>query len=243
MVAAPFSMTDCSIWVAGYDMTQDSNKLTVASSVDELDVTTFGGGGYRTRIGGLRDVEAAVEGFQTDAAGAVGPTLFPLLGTADEAWTASDTGVAGAAAQMFQAGKFQVGQFGDVGAASPFSVAAKGTNSQGLVRGKIAKAKGNVSGTGVLGTGYQLGTVSATQYLYGTVHVFSAGTTITIVLESDDNGSFSSATTRATIGPLTAAGGTWVTRVAGAITDDYYRYRITVCTGTFSVGAAFGIAA
>ena len=63
-----------------------------------------------------------------------------------------------------------------------------------------------------------------------------------LTIESDDNGSFTSATTRATIGPLTATGGTWVTRVAGAITDDYYRFNVTAITGTFSVGAAFGIA-
>lgn len=242
MAAVPFAMTACSIWVAGYDMTSDANKLTVASSVEELDVTTFGSGGYRARIGGLRDVDASVEGFQTDATGEVGTQLFPLLATADEAWTVSDTGVAGGAAQMFRAGKFEVGQFGDVGSVSPFSLKAKGTNSQGLIRGKIAKAKANVSATGVLGTGYQLGAVGATQYLYATVHIFSAGTTVTIVLESDDNGSYSSATTQATIGPLTATGGTWMTRVAGAITDDYYRFRVTAITGTFSIGAAFGIA-
>jgi hypothetical protein len=92
-----------------------------------------------------------------------------------------------------------------------------------------------------LGTGYQLGAVAATQYLYGALHIFTAGTTITVVLESDDNAGFSSATTRATLGPLTTTGGTWATRVAGAITDDYYRFRVTAITGTFSVAGSAGI--
>lgn len=241
MVAAPFSMTDCSIWVAGYDMTQDSNKLTVAGSADELDVTTFGGGGYRTRIGGLRDVEASVEGFLTDGVGAVGPELFPKLGTANEVWTTSPTGAAGSVAYMFQSGKFQVGQFGDVGSAAPFTLNAKGTHSQGLIRGQVAKAKGNVSGTGGMGSVVNLGAVSASQYLYCSVHIFSAGSSITMTLGSDDNVGFTSGTTQATIGPLTSAGGTWVTRVAGPITDSYFLLNVTAITGTFSIGAAIGI--
>ena len=241
MVAAPFSMTDCTTWIHGYDMTADLNKLTVDMSTDELDVTTFGGGGYRTRIGGMKDVEASFEGFQTDAVGAVGPELFPDLGTADRVFTASPTGVAGSVAYMFRAGKFKVSQFGDVGSAAPFSLNAKGTNGQGVVRGRVGKAKGNVSGTGGMGSVVQLGAVSATQYLYAVVHVFSAGTTISIDVASDDNAIFSSGTTRGSIGPLTTTGGTWMTRVAGPITDDYFLFNVTACTGTFSIAAAFGI--
>lgn len=241
MVAAPFSLTDASIWIAGYDITGDSNKISLNASVEELDTTVFGSGGYRSRIGGLRDVEASVEGFQTDAVGAVGPELFPKLATADEVWTVSPTGAVSSVAYIYQAGKFQIGQFGDVGNVAPFTLAAKGTNSQGMIRGRITKAKANVSATGALGTGQQLGAVSATQYLYGTFHIFSSATTITVVLESDDNSGFTTATTVATIGPLTTTGGTWVTRIAGAITDDWFRFRVTAITGTFSLGAAVGV--
>jgi hypothetical protein len=84
--------------------------------------------------------------------------------------------------------------------------------------------------------------VGATQFLYGALHLFgSAATTITVVLESDDNVNFTSATTRITFGPLTAVGGTWGARVSGAIADDYYRFRVTAITGTWSAAAVFGI--
>lgn len=241
MVAVPSALTDCKVWCAGYDMTSDLNKLTLDLSAEELDVTTFGSGGYRARIGGLRDVEAQYEGFQTDGVGEVGPELFPHLGTADEVFTVSPTGAVTTPAYMFRAGKFQVSQFGDVGSVAPFTLSAKGTNAQGVIRGQVTKAKGNVSGTGGMGTVVNLGAVGATQYLYAAVHIFSAGTTITMDLASDDNSGFTSGTTRATIGPLTTSGGTWMTRVAGPITDSYFLFNVTTCTGTFSIAAAIGI--
>jgi hypothetical protein len=71
--------------------------------------------------------------------------------------------------------------------------------------------------------------------------VFSAGTTITVQVQSDDNAGMSSPTTVATIGPITVVGGTWMTPIAGPITDTYYRMNVSAITGTFSVAGAIGI--
>lgn len=236
------SLKDCTVWGHGYDFTTDSNKLTVATDVDDLDDTTFGDS-YRSRVGGMRNVEAELEGFwQSAASAAVDLEGFPDLGTADRVWTASPSGATEASvAYMFQAGKFGVDMFGAVGELAPFALNLMGTNGVGVVRGQVAKARGDVSATGALGSGLSLGNVAATQYLYGTFHVFSAGTTITVVLESDDNSGFTTATTRATLGPLTTTGGTWATRVAGALTETHYRFRVTAITGTFNVAGAIGI--
>jgi hypothetical protein len=116
-----------------------------------------------------------------------------------------------------------------------------GTNGVGVVRGGVAKAKGNVSSTGATGSVQQLGDVAANEFLYATLHVFSAGTTITVQVQSDDNSGFSSPTTRATFSGVTTAGGNWVTRVAGAITDTYWRFNVSAVTGTFSIAGAIGI--
>lgn len=243
MVAAPAAFTDCTTWVHGYDLTGDTNKLSLNLSTDELETTVFGGGGYRSRIGGLRDVEASFEGFQTDAVGAVGPELFPDLGTADRVFTVSPTGVAATTAYLFQAGKFKVGQFGDVGSVAPFTLSAKGTSSQGAVRGQVAAAKQNKSSTGVLGSILGITAPTATQFVYCTVHIFSAPTTVTLQLQSDTLVGFGSPTTQATIGPLTAAGGTWMTRLAGPfLGEDFWRLNISAITGTASIAAAIGVA-
>lgn len=240
-----YALTNATIYGAGYDFTADSNKVALNVEVEELDSTTFvtgTGPGYRSRIGGLRSVELAVDGlWQSAISAAPDPQLFPNLATVDQAWTVSPDGQAGSVAYLAQLGEFSYHAFGQVGDLTPFTVDTMGTNGVGVVRGQITKAKGVVSATGALGSGPQLGAVGSSQYLYGVVHIFSAGTTITIVLESDDNSGFSSATTVQTIGPLTAAGGTWVTRTAGSLTDDYYRYRITAITGSFTLAASIGI--
>ena len=122
-----------------------------------------------------------------------------------------------------------------------FELASKGSSIYGAVGGVLSVAKQTVSTTGAKGTAVEIGAISAAQFLYATLHVFSAGTTITVIIESDDNGSFTSATTRATLGPVTARGGTWLTRVAGPVTDTFWRMNVSAVTGSFVVAGAIGI--
>lgn len=239
---ATLALTDATCWVGGYDFTGDLNQITLNASVNELDVTTFGSGGYRSRIGGLRDVSAQVAGFWSSATSAApDPQVFPNLGVADRVMTVAPDDAEGSVAYLCQVGKFSTQMFGQIGEATPFGLDAMGTNKAGLIRGQVLKAKGTVSAVGATGSGVQLGAVGSGQYLYATLHVFSAGTTLTVVLESDDNSNFTSATTRATWSAVTTTGGTWATRVAGPITDTYYRLRVTAVTGSFSIAGAAGI--
>lgn len=239
---ATIALTDATCWVGGYDFTGDLNQINLTAAADEQDVTTFGSGGYRARIGGLRDVSASLNGYWSSATSAApDPQVFPDLGTADRVVTIAPDDAEGSVAYMFQGGKFSTEMFGAVGDATPFSLGMSGTNKVGLVRGQVLKAKGNVSALGATGTGVQLGAVSSGQFLYATLHVFSTGTTITAVLESDADNTFASAITRATFGPITTTGGTWATRVTGPVTDTYYRLRVTAVTGTFQIAGAAGI--
>ena len=237
-----FVMTDVTTYVGGYDFTTDLNKVTVKAEVDDLDATTFGGGGYKARLGGLRDVMADLGGFwQSAISAAVDPQIFSELGTADRPVTVMPTPTEASVAYMFLGAKFSYEMFGQVGEITPFSLSMKGTNTYGLVRGQLAKARGNVSATGAAGSVLSLGAVGAGQYLYAALHVFSAGTTITVQVQSDDSGAMSSPTTRGTIGPVTTAGGTWLVRVAGPITDTFWRLNVSAITGTFNVAGAIGI--
>lgn len=241
-----FVLKDCTTWVAGYDMTTDLSEMEISAEVDVQEKTTFGGDGWRTRVGGLNTVSASLSGFwQSAATDAIDPQVFTNLGTGSEAVTVSTDGVADSPAYLFRGGKFSYDLLGAIGEVAPFSLEMQNTDPYGLIRGKVAKAKGNVSATGALGSGLtdlsSNDQVSATQYLYAVLHVFSAGTTITVIVESDDNAGFTTPTTRGTIGPITAAGGTWLTRVAGPITDTHYRLNVSAITGTFSVAGAIAI--
>lgn len=240
---ASFTLTDVTTWVAGYDFTTDLNQVSLAASVDDLDNTVFGLGGYRRRVGGLRSVEASYSGFWDSATtDAPDPQIFTNLGTADRVVTIGNDDAEGSTAYMFQGGKFSYSAFGSIGEVTPFDLDMMGTNSAGLIRGSITKAKAVVSATGATGTAWNGGNVGAAQYLYATFHVFGTpGTTITAVVESDDGAGFASATTRITFGPITTAGGTWGTRVAGPLTETHYRLNVTAITGTFTIAAAIGI--
>lgn len=241
-----FVLTDCTTWCAGYDFTTDLNSVSLSLEVDEQDSTTFGGNGYRSRLAGLKNVDCQLDGFwQSGTTDAVDPQAFTQLGTTDQVVTMSPTGAAASTAYMFQGAKFGYEMFGSVGETVPFSLSMMGTNTVGVVRGQIAAAKQSKNSTGVLGSVLtdlsSNDQVSSSQYLYAVLHVFSAGTTITVQVQSDDSAGMASPTTRGTIGPVTTAGGTWMTRVAGPITDTHYRLSVSAITGTFSVAGAIAI--
>ncbi len=234
-------LTNSALFVAGYDFTADTNEVTWSMEVDVQECTTFASAGSREYKPGLKSAAMAAKGFYQAGTGMVDPEVFPNLGTVDRVATWCQIGTAGTPAYFGKFGSFAYSIGGALGEMMPFTLDSKGTNGHGIVRGLLAKAKGNVSATGATGSALELGAVGATEYLYAAFHVFTAATTITVVVESDDNADFSSATTRGTIGPLSAAGGTWMTRVAGSITDTFYRLNVTAVTGTFSVAGAIGI--
>lgn len=243
-----FSMTEATILIHDQDFSGYSNATTLTAESEGLDSTTFRSGGQRARVGGLKTATLEVSGFWDPAPDA---SVFADIetGTMARAATIAPTNAEGDTAYMFRAGYFNYSQLGDVGAIAPFSLTAMNTHREGLIRGAYLKratdddgTAENVTATGVAGSaGVQLAAVSANQYLYGTFHVFTAGTTITAVLESDDNSNFTTATTRITFGPITTTGGTWGTRVAGPLTDTWYRLRVTAITGTFNIASAVGI--
>lgn len=236
---APYVMTDCTAWIDGLALTTYANEMTLSSSVDDKDVTTFGSGGWKARTGGLRDVDFSLKGFWESTPDA---DTWSNLGTADRALTVTPTGAAGSVAYFCRVDEFSYEQGGGVGDVEPFSLKAMGSNAFGAIRGQLAAAKGNVAATGALGSAVNLGAPSATQFVYAVLHVFTAATTITVQVQSDDNSGMSSPTTRGTIGPITVAGGTWMTRVAGPFSGEtWWRMNVSAISGTFNVAGAIGI--
>lgn len=228
-------------WVGGYDMTTDLAQVSLDLDHDVQDDTRFqpvGSGGARARLCGLEDVMSSVSGYNSPLVGQVDENNFTAWqGGLEEPWTQSFDGVEGNPAYILRGGRFKYSLLGGVGSNSPFSLDVKGTNGEtSAVRGLITKTVGVVSGTGATGTGVQLGAVSASQYLYAALHVFAVGTTVTAVIESAPSNAFGANTTRLTFGPITLKGATML-RVAGPITDTWYRLRVTAITGSFTLAA------
>lgn len=235
-----FSLINATIWAHDQDLTAQTNKVALHASVDELDVTNFASGGYVQRIGGLKSAAADISGFWDSTPDSA---QFAALGTSGRVVTISPEGAETKTAYMFQGGQFSYDALGAVvGQPADFTAGFMNTESvAGMVRGQMAKAKGTVSATGQLGSILTMTGPTASQFLYATLHVFVASTTITVQIQSATTLGFAGPTLRGTIGPITVAGGTWLVRVPGAITDGFYRMNVSAITGTFTVGGAIAV--
>jgi hypothetical protein len=239
---APVALTNAFIYVDSHDFTGDGNQLSLDCEGQANDRTTFRSEGWREYNMATKTSSLNVAGFWQAGADSVDEWSFTNFGSAGRVTTIADVETEGLPAFMLQAMNHNYQFLGQHGENAPFTLQGGCSDGTGVVRGFLAKEWGTVSATGATGTALNLGAVGASQFLYATFHVFGTpGTTITGVVESDDANTFASATTRITFGPYTTAGGRWGTRVAGSITDTWYRLRITAITGTFTIACAIGI--
>ncbi|HEX5404801.1 MAG TPA: hypothetical protein VFX16_21140, partial [Pseudonocardiaceae bacterium] len=134
-----------------------------------------------------------------------------------------------------------LGAPGDI---APWEAAADGTWP--LVRGVIAHPPGTARTATGDGTSQQLGAIAAGHHLYAALHVLSVSDTtapsLTVAIESDSTTDFASATTQATFTAATAQG-SQITRVAGPITDTFYRptWTISGTSASFMFVISLGI--
>lgn len=237
---AATALIDAQVFGAGFDFTGVVNEGAVEANVDTKDASTFGSAGWTEVAGGMRSGVFSTKGFYEAGTGKVDPAAWAALGTADQVFILATSAAEGSPAFMFQGVESHYSVHGPIGELDPFELSAVSSGA-GVVRGGLTKAKGTVSATGATGTPVLLPAASATQYVYAAVQAFSAGTTITVRVESDTAANFPSATTVATLPAITAVGGYWMVRVAGPQTDTYYRINVTAITGSFVIAAAIGI--
>jgi hypothetical protein len=232
-------LTDAILWANDYNLTTATHQIQLDASVKEQDVTTFGGNGYMARIAGLKDVTAEVHGYWDAPPDA---SIYNSIGTFDIPVTIAPTSTEGSTAYMFLAARTKYAMFGKVGDAIPFNYSSVASNTVGLVRGLIVDAPGNITTTGVTGSPQQVGAGGTGKWIYATYHVFVAGTTMTIQVQSAPTvgGTY---TTRATFPAFTATGGYWLTRVSAAgITDPWWRFNVAPgITGTFNGSGAVAV--
>lgn len=246
---AAFALLDTKVFAGALDASCFADQITLEAMVDTVPKTTFCSSGWVELVPSLRGWSAQLEGPQdlaiTTAANTLTPDEHYLLGVGTAyPLSAVAAGDAEAAVAYFSEGRL-LGYTPVTGAVSDLARQMSNWSIVGypLVRGLFA-TKQTVTVTGN-GTGHNLGAVSAAQHVYGSVHFLTAGGTtpsITVVLESDDNSGFTTATTVATFTAATTRTAQ-ITRVAGAITDTWWRYRWTV-SGTspsFQVRGFLGI--
>jgi hypothetical protein len=72
-------ITNSTVTIGGVDLSTHITKVTLTTSVAELDTTAMGSTAKR-RVGGLKDSSVSLDFNQDFAAASVEATLYPLLG-------------------------------------------------------------------------------------------------------------------------------------------------------------------
>jgi hypothetical protein len=246
-MATPSVFKNCKFYIDGYDFSGSMNTLALTREIDEVEYKVFGNAapvylpglekitfehqGYASSSGGT-DVEDIIYAKLSDAS--VPMMVCPLTGAVNE-----QCHFAPGIEYAYQWG-------GAVGEMNAFTVKGGGQGYP-LILGCIMLT-GAKTATAT-GTAYQLGEVTAAQYLYAQLHVFAqSGTTPTldVTVESDDAEGFSSPTTRITFAQIAGASvptAVWATPVAGAITDTWWRVKATIggSDPSFTIAVAVGI--
>lgn len=241
-------LKDARIWLGSYEITASMNAVALRHSVDVKDPTVLGDA-TRQEAAGLHIVEARASGlYAVDATSTATHEIDDILSAnlAVEDTPLSfgvETGALGEVGYTFQSLQASYEWGAPVGDLPGYDMNASGRGSP-LVRGTILHV-GSETSTDTE-TGYQVGAVSATQNAYAALHVTSvSGTspTLDLIVQSDDNAGFTSATNRITFTQATAITSEWLS-VAGAITDDYWRASWTIGgsdTPTFTFALVVGI--
>lgn len=248
----PLVLTSCRIFAGGVDLTDYSNKLELGAEVEEKKTTTFlphtdPDCGWEKVIGGI--ASGAVKGggnWQAGGASIQDDAIWALLGSSDVALSAYPVDAEVASLGYFTKTLVKSYQFlGAVGDVNPWMV--DDVSAWPVVRGASLHPPGTARTATGNGTGVQLGAVSSTQKMYAALHVLSvsgsATPTITVKLQSDSDNTWASPTDQLTFSAATAIGGQ-ISRVAGAITDTWWRasWTISGTTPSFLFVVSAGIA-
>ena len=239
---AKFVFNDGKVFSGGYDLSSHITSVNLDITAEELDATTINSGGFKSKLGGIKDSTLQLDGFYEAGANKPDALLGASVGNELLVTTVPDAGV-GNTAYFMKSRLFSYQMFGSVGEIAPFTI-SKSQSDDEVVQGKI-EIDGALTASGN-STGVQLGAVGATEKVYVAIHCTAvSGTstpTVTFKLQSDDNSSFTSPTDRITFTGITAIGADYQS-AAGAITDTYYRlnYTISGTNPSFSIHATIGI--
>ena len=212
--------------LGAYNLTTNTMALTVDMSADEVVGTAFGDSFVNHLPDALLKASIGVQGYQEFAN--PDSAIQAALGAGSTVVTAAAGRSDGDRAWFLNSliSKYSFG--GSVGEAGKFDLGC--ATSDRLITGWL-QAYGSKTSTGN-STGVQIGALSATQSMYASLHVITAtGTTLDVTVESDDNSGFTSATTRITFTQVTTTPVAYLSSVAGAVTDDYWRMKWTISGG------------
>ena len=176
---------NCQAWLAHYDLSGIMNAPALEISGETPEKTASGDVG-KTRLPGLVDISAAVNGYFD---GSLDGAVFDRLGLIDSALTMTPDNADYTRAFFFKPAMAKYSPGAKIGDTFAFKVEGKGNGR--LIRGNILVPKlARIASSH--GVARQLGAVAAGKKMYAVLHVFaaSAGDTLDVALESDVSANF-----------------------------------------------------
>ncbi|MFI5955813.1 hypothetical protein [Cryptosporangium sp. NPDC051539] len=239
------ALTDVTIYGDAFAYKPVSSEFSAAGERAAVQATVFGSGGAHEWAKGLEDVTATLAGnWGSATTGGVDEELWLAhQQDGERLWTVSMAETATQPAWAFKAAQMGYGSpAGKLGELGAFEAALAGKGGYGLLRGQLAKPKSAVAATGQLGSVVTLGAPITGQRLFAILHVFTPPASITVQVQSDDNAGMTSPTVRGTIGPITAAGATFMTPLAGPLPgEQFFRMNVSALTGTGEVAGFLAV--
>ena len=86
--------TNVVVKVGGVDLSSFVSNVSLSSSADAIETTTFSSAGARERVSGLKDNSVTIDFMQDYAAAAVEATVYPLIGSTAVAFEILPNGTA-----------------------------------------------------------------------------------------------------------------------------------------------------
>jgi hypothetical protein len=239
-------LTDARIILGTTDISQFSGTFDSQSSVNMVEFTPFGAGGYVQKIPGLQSHSDSFSGAADYAAGGVSAVFNSAqLGEQDLITLMPFGGATAGDPAQFTRGLIQSinapgGSVGDL-ATFDMTTTSDTTKVFGIVAAPPALRSSTLTGSVLAMTG-----PTASQRLYIGMNLTAATSTATMVvtLQSATLVGFGSPTLRATLATTVAATPSWqFVSVAGPITDGFWRATLTYAgAGNLTSSVVIGVA-
>ena len=231
------------VYLDGHKISGSINALDLSIGCDVIDRTTIDND-TRQAMPGTKTLSASFSGFYDySAATAVGALIRARAGSTTDSVvgiTHPATQAEGDPAWQFLGGVDGTPLLGGT-VTGVASLSATFHRRPGLGDARARIERFGDATTSQSSTGSQIGALGATDVAVWSVHVWNfVGTSLDLILESDDNAGFTSAATRDSATRITAANSKELRTYATAQTDDYWRISSTFVGTSYSYVVLLG---
>lgn len=234
---ATFVVAGRPLWLGSYALSDFAPSGALDYGADAVDDTVLADT-TRSSAGGLKTVGFSIDSYADFGSSGPDGELFSNVATNVPLTFGSVDGTAQETAFLMNALQVTASPVaGTVGDMAMNNVT--GNAASGLIRGTLEFNSSTASSGN--STGIQEGAVASGQRIYANLHVTAAaGSTLDVVIQSDNAGGFGSPTNVITFSQATGIGSQHLS-AAGPVTDDYWRVNYTITGGSFTFAVAFGI--